>query len=287
MGLSIASAHPKAKRILVIAIDGVSLEGLQKAKTPNIDALLAEGCYSESTRNVMPTVTMPNWTSHLTGVGPEQHGVMDNSHKVESAVIPAQVSDGDGYFPSVFKVLKDRVPNIKTAFYWNWKNLINAFNTKYMDETNFATDDDFEINTQKALDFLDVNRNNPAFVFLYNVAVDHAGHKNAWMSSEYIQELENTDKTIGTLIRKLKEKNLYDSTHIMFITDHGGVNKGHGGISVTEMVIPWGIAGKGIKKGYRITEPNNTYNTAATIYELFKVKKPSYVIGTAPMFIFK
>lgn len=45
---------------------------------PHLDSLLAEGVLSVETRCVMPSVTLPNWTSHLTGSGPEQHGVVDN-----------------------------------------------------------------------------------------------------------------------------------------------------------------------------------------------------------------
>ncbi|MBR9777591.1 MAG: nucleotide pyrophosphatase, partial [Cytophagales bacterium] len=60
---------PVAKRVIMLGIDGFSLEGYQKAKTPNIDALFADGVISTSTRTVMPSVTMPNWTSHLTGGG--------------------------------------------------------------------------------------------------------------------------------------------------------------------------------------------------------------------------
>jgi len=36
---------------------------------------------------------------------------------------------------------------------------------------------------------------------------------------------------------------LYDETHFMFLTDHGGIEYGHGGVSTDEMVVPWGITG--------------------------------------------
>lgn len=34
----------------------------------------------------------------------------------------------------------------------------------------------------------------------------------------------------------------------MFLTDHGGIEYGHGGVSTDEMIVPWGITGPGIKK---------------------------------------
>ena len=113
-------ARIKGKRVLLIGLDGICVDGLVKARTPRLDALLAEGVVSMSTRVVMPSVTLPNWTSHLTGSGPEQHGVVDNGWTKEKFVLPAVARDADGYYPSVFKVLKEARPDAKTAFYYNW-----------------------------------------------------------------------------------------------------------------------------------------------------------------------
>ena len=60
----------KAKRILMISFDGIRVDGLQQANTPNLDALLAEGSFSEKTRVVMPSVTLPNWTATCQMCGP-------------------------------------------------------------------------------------------------------------------------------------------------------------------------------------------------------------------------
>ena len=85
----------------------------------------------------------------------------------------------------------------------------------------------------------------------------------------------------------MKDEGLYDSTHFFFLSDHGGVKKGHGGVSVDEMIVPWAITGPGIKKNMKISEPNNTVNTAAVILKLFKVKKPLSWTGEVIESIFK
>lgn len=59
------------------------------------------------------------------------------------------------------------------------------------------------------------------------------------------------------------------------MSDHGGIRNGHGGVSVQEMVVPWGIVGPGIVRGEKMVEPNNTVNTASVILKLFRVKQPS------------
>ena len=278
---------PAAKRIVLISLDGICVDGFLKAKTPNLNTLLAEGSLSLDTRVVMPSVTLPNWTSHLCGSGPEQHGVVDNSWEISKFVLPAIEKDNAGYYPSVFKVLKDAIPEAKIAFYYNWINLFYPYNKQYLDEVSYLENDAYIPNYEKALSFLIENRKKPTLVFLYSVHTDHAGHKHKWMSPEYIQSIEEADVEIGKFIEKMKQEALYKDTHFMFLTDHGGINYGHGGVSTDEMIVPWGITGPGIKKGFKITEANNTVNTAATILHLFKVRQPLSWTGEVIKSIFK
>ena len=277
----------KAKRIVMIGLDGISVDGYNTAKTPNFDTLMKDGVLSLTTRNVMPSVTLPNWTSHLTGSGPEQHGVLSNNWEKDKIKLPAIEKDKDGYYPSIFKILKEEVPSIKTAFYYNWANLINTMNPYYFDEASFEENDEYLKNYGKAFDFIENNKDNPTLVFLYSVHTDHAGHNHGWMSPEYISSIEEVDVHIGDFINKLKEEDLYDETHFMFFTDHGGDPKtGHGGRSKQELEVPWAITGPGIRKGILI-EPNNSVNTATTIAYLFGVDTtPLSWTGEVPMSIF-
>lgn len=45
--------------------------------------------------------------------------------------------DKEGYYPSVFKVMKEEIPECKTAFYYNWINLFYPYNKKYLDEVSY------------------------------------------------------------------------------------------------------------------------------------------------------
>ena len=239
------------------------------------------------TRNVMPSVTLPNWTSHLTGSGPEQHGVVDNGWELTNYILPPVEKDDKGYYPSLFKILKEQVPGVKTAFYYNWKNLIYPYNQTYFDEIAFEENDGYLVNYDKALTFILENREKPTCVFLYSVHTDHAGHSSGWMSPEYINSIEEADVHIGEFLEKLKAEGLYEETHFMFLSDHGGVGTGHGGVITTEMEVPWAITGPGIKKGHTLSEPNNTVNTAASISYLFNCEIPLSWTGEVPMSIFK
>lgn len=283
----INAKRPKKRRVVLISLDGISVPGFLKANAPRLKGLLAEGCLSLETRVVMPSVTLPNWTSHLTGSGPEQHGVVDNSWTLSKFKLPAIAVDEKGYYPSVFKVLKDALPQMKTAFYYNWKELIYPYNQSYLDEVGFQEKDGYVENYDKAFRFIKDNRDNPTLVFLYSVHTDHAGHRSQWMSADYIHSIEQADVEIGKFIDRMKADGLYEDTHFFFLSDHGGIGYGHGGVSTDEMIVPWGITGPGIRKGFKIEEANNTVNTAATILHLFRVEKPLPWVGEVPHSVFK
>ena len=82
VGVSIAES-PEG-RVLVIGIDGTRYDALQVARTPAIDSLIKNGCVSETTRILgdryreNDTVSGPGWSSFLTGVWADKHGVNDN-----------------------------------------------------------------------------------------------------------------------------------------------------------------------------------------------------------------
>ena len=269
------AAPRRAKRVVLISLDGICVAGFSQAKTPHMDTLLSEGVLSTETRVVMPSVTLPNWTSHLTGSGPEQHGVANNAWTVDKYKLPAIEKDVDGYYPSVFSVLKQAIPQAKTAFYYNWGPLINPYNRQYLDEISYLEKDAYIENYEKAFNFLVENRETPTLVFLYSVHTDHAGHKYKWMSSEYIRSIEEADVEIGKFLDKMKQEGLYEDTHFMFLTDHGGIEYGHGGLSTDEMIVPWGITGPKIKKKMKMEEPNNTVNTPSLIQHMFRVEQPA------------
>lgn len=278
-----------AQRVVIIGFDGFSTEGFNGSKHPNIDRLFEKGLITLTNRPVMPSITLPNWTSHLTGQGPEEHGITANNWTMENHTLKAIETDEQGYSPSIFKVLKDKKNNAKTAFYYNWAELINPINKKYLDEVSFEEGDRYKDNYAKALKFIEKNKNDPTLVFLYSVHTDHAGHEYGWMSPQYITAIEEVDVEIGNFIDKLKEQKLYDDTYFLFITDHGGIKKGHGGVTMNEMQIPWAITGPKIKNlGLTDQFFNSNKNTSLVLAKLFGLKNiPKSWTGIAPTVIFK
>ncbi len=96
---SLAGARP----LLVISIDGLDHRYLRDAdqlglKIPHLRKLLKEGAWADhGVIGVVPTVTFPSHTAIVTGVRPDQHGILNNNRPKEEG--------GERYFfASMIKV---------------------------------------------------------------------------------------------------------------------------------------------------------------------------------------
>jgi predicted AlkP superfamily pyrophosphatase or phosphodiesterase len=70
----------KNRHIIVISLDGFAAYALADPNLPlpHLRALARAGVMAEAMTGVNPTVTWPNHTSMITGVGPDRHGVLYN-----------------------------------------------------------------------------------------------------------------------------------------------------------------------------------------------------------------
>ena len=66
------------QHIIVIGIDGMSPDGIQKADTPTLDSMIQEGAATMHARSVLPSSSSPNWASMIMGADTEQHGITSN-----------------------------------------------------------------------------------------------------------------------------------------------------------------------------------------------------------------
>ena len=67
------------KKVLVIGLDGIRVDILAEATTPNIDELIAEGFFNDQARTNVRTVSGPGWSSMLIGARTDKHLVDSNN----------------------------------------------------------------------------------------------------------------------------------------------------------------------------------------------------------------
>ncbi|MBI3853158.1 MAG: alkaline phosphatase [Verrucomicrobia bacterium] len=271
------------QHVVIIGCDGMSPNGVLKAKTPVMRQLMKEGAYTLHARGVMPTSSSPNWASMIMGAGPEQHGVTSNDWETNKFdITPIAVGSG-GIFPTIFGLLRDQRPKSVIACFHDWDGFGRLFERKAAD---MIEDSDGPTNAvEHAVAY--IRQKKPTFTFIHLDHVDHVGHQIGHGTPEYFASVEVADKLIGEVIQGLKDANIWKQTILLITADHGGVGKGHGGATMAEIEIPWIIVGPGVAVGREIKRPVNTYDTAVTVAYIFGLRPPECWIGKPVMDAFK
>ena len=268
--LPIVAQVPGVKYMVVIGCDGLSPDGVQKAKTPNMDDLMRRGAYTFHARAVMPTVSSPNWASMIMGAGPEQHGITSNAWRPDKfEIAPTAVGSG-GIFPTIFGVLREQQPSAVIACFHDWGGFGILFEREALD---VIEDTDGPVKTtERAVAYFKAKQ--PDLTFIHLDHIDHAGHKYGYRTPEYYKSVEEADRLIGETIQGLKTAGMLEQTILIVTSDHGGVGKGHGGATMAEIEIPWIIAGPGVTPAKELTSFVNVYDTAATVAHIFGLTTP-------------
>lgn len=259
--------------VILIGSDGFGAYAFDKAKLPNLRMMMQEGAYSLKARSVLPSSSAVNWASMLMGSGPELHGYTEWGSKIPE--LPSRITGKDNMYPTIFSLIDQQIPNAKIGVSYTWGGIGYLFEKSTVDlNYNGSTD---EKTIEKAMSFF-LNEK-PAFTFIHLTHPDNEGHEVGHDTPEYYTAVEKIDTQVGEIINTLKKNNMMENTVIIFSSDHGGVDKGHGGKTLLEVEIPWIVYGKNIVKKGKLEKSIVTYDTAPTIAYLLGLKIPDFWRG--------
>ncbi len=262
--LAFAQTH-----VVVIGLDGLSPDGIQKATTPVLDSLMKNGSYSMTAKAVYPSSSSPNWASMITGTSPAHHEIWSNDWKRADIADKAYCGGTKGQlYPTIFRAVREQNKNAKIACFYDWDDFGRLLED---DVCTVKVDGKGEDDTAiQAANYIAANA--PLFTFVHLDHVDHAGHEASHGTLAYYQSVSKADSLIGKILNAIRASGRADQTIVIITADHGGVGKGHGGHSPAEMNIPWIISGKGIRKNHELSTPIDTFDTAVTIARALDVK---------------
>ena len=260
--------------VVVIGIDGLSVDAVENATTPRLHELMARAAWTLEARGVMPTLSSPNWESVIGGAPPEQHGITSNGYFRPLVEFAPACRDIEGKFPTIFGVLRDQKPASGIAVFHEWGGFANLLERRGPDTIKHESSSARTMGA--ALEYW--NERRPGLLFIHLDGVDHAGHQTGWLSANYYRAVEEADSYVGQLLDELKREDAWGSTFVLVTSDHGGTRHGHGRNSLAEILIPWILAGPGVIPG-RLSTPVNTYDSAATLAWIFNVEPPGCWTG--------
>ncbi|MBO3699903.1 alkaline phosphatase [Roseivirga sp. E12] len=271
----------KAKHVILIGSDGLGAYAFDKAKIPNIRRMMSEGSYSLQARAVLPSSSAVNWASMIMGSGSELHGYTEWGSKTPE--LPSRIVGEEGIYPSIFSLIDEQLPEEKMGVSYTWGGIGYLFEKQLVDlDYNGKTDEE---TAETAIDFFVEKK--PALTFIHFDQPDGAGHGIGHDTPEYYEAVEEIDRLVGLVMDAVEKAGMMDDTIIILSSDHGGVDKGHGGKSLLEVEIPWIIYGKAVSANGALSSSIVTYDTGSTIAYLLGLNQPQFWTGRPVMEVFQ
>ncbi|TIE12290.1 alkaline phosphatase family protein [Stenotrophomonas maltophilia] len=242
---SVAAAVPP--KLLLISIDGLRADALDRGLTPNLQRLIDGGVRARWMTPSYPSLTFPNHYTIVTGLRPDHHGIVNNS--MDDATL--------GRFE-----LSNREA-VTTSGWWGGEPIwVGAENAGVRSATTSWPGSESEIRgvrpsqwrvydgkeplEQRAGTVLDwlaqTDADAPRLTTLYMEHVDKAGHNHGPESKQYADAIVRADQIIGQVLDGLLQRGLAATTNVIVVSDHGMASVPVGQVISTESMVDPAIA---------------------------------------------
>ena len=260
------------KHVVMVGFDGLAGNTVEAAQMPTLHSLMEQGSWTLQARSILPSSSACNWASMYMGVGPEMHGY--NTWGSRKPDFPSVALGKNGIFPTFITVLREKYPEMNICSLYEWDvqgDLIDNKAVSYHKHIPMGESRSREI-TDAFIAYLKEQK--PEFSMCIYDSPDCEGHSQGWGSEAYMNRLAELDAFLNEIIEATKEAGTYESTLFMVVSDHGGIDRGHGKTTMAEMEAPLVFFGPGVKKGYKIDVPVMRYDTAPTITYILGADAP-------------
>jgi len=249
-----AGARPK---VLLVGWDGVRPDVLEEVPTPNFDALAEAGTFSEEAVTARPTVSGPCWSSILTGVWPEKHGVHSNDFSPNEY----------GSYPDFLTRIESVSPELNTFAAADWlplvaedaggpligdgidqKIILNGYVQGWLVADSLAVEAALE----------ELQAGDPDALFVYVGAPDEISHGTRSIGERYRASIATADEQLGRLVEAIQGRPTLSREDwlVIVVTDHGRTEQGgHGGDSPEEATIFYMASGPSAVMGQPEVDP--------------------------------
>ncbi len=281
---SAATKPPRVKHVFIISFDQGNPSLIQKSEMPTFHQMATQGARTWEAYTIVPSITLPSHTSMLTGVGIQKHQVTWNSY------VP---TNGFVKVPTVFSLAKEH--KLKTAMFVGKEKFKHLEVPGTIDALVWPQPDDDAKSVAKAF-AAEFGKTKPNLTFIHFRDPDTVGHATGAYSPEKVQALKDCDDALTTIKDAVAAAGVLEQSVFILTADHGahdtknkeGKTVGtHGDSRPEDVLIPWIVWGKGVKKDFTITAPVVQYDTAATALWLLQVPLPEHFWGRPVTSAFK
>lgn len=221
-GLARAGEAETRPVVIVISMDGVRHDSLDRDELPAFARLAREGARAAALVPVFPSTTFPNHVSLATGTYPDRHGIVANKF-VDAERGEFDYSNDAGFLqaePLWAAAERQGVP--AAAFFWvgsetDWRGVGARYRKAPFDSRVGEAE-----KTRQILAWLDLpEAERPGLVMSWWHGADHAGHRHGPDAKQTRAALRAQDRELGKLLEGLDEREAWPHTTLIVVSDHG------------------------------------------------------------------
>ena len=274
-----AAAIPRrvSDHVIVISIDGLRPDAIEKFGAKTLMRLMREGSYTLSARTIMPSKTLPSHTSMLTGLDADQHGITWNSDEVDQ--------HGHVDVPTIFSLAKAQ--GLRTAAFFSKTKFHHLEVPNTIDHVRSPKGGLLDSRWMADRTVSEVRKHlgdatqSPNVMFVHIGEPDFAGHLFGWMGRIYGGAVREADHAVSRILESADDRFGPGNYTVIVTADHGGHDRNHGSSDPRDTTIPWISWGKGVQPGAALPAGIRTMDTAATALWLVGVTAPTSFVGHA------
>jgi alkaline phosphatase D len=211
--------------VIMVSIDGFRHDYAKKYNAKNILAIAENGSSATSMIPSFPSKTFPNHYTMVTGLYPQNHGIVSNSFYDKLIEKEYRIGDRDAvengswYGGIPLWNLAQLQGMCAASYFWVGSEAnVNGLRPKYYYAYEKQTP--YEYRIQRVLEWLKLpEATRPHFITLYFSLVDTQGHRFGPDAEETKEAVLTVDEQIGALRKGLKESGLPIS--LVVTSDHG------------------------------------------------------------------
>ncbi|OSD07488.1 Phosphodiest-domain-containing protein [Trametes coccinea BRFM310] len=225
--------HEFRKSALIVSIDGLRADYLDRGLTPHLLAISKDGLRAKSMKPVFPTLTFPNHWALMTGLYAESHGIVANNFwdpvtDREFHYNRADASwNASWWFGEPMWETAERAGIITANLMWPGppKTRTGASPTYFVPWKDKVP---LKEKLDQILAWIDLPLDKrPQFIMAYEPSLDQAGHLTGPNSPLVNKVLKEVDVFAKDLHDAIEARNLTDIFDIVFVSDHGMTDMSH------------------------------------------------------------
>lgn len=211
--------------VILISLDGFRWDYLDKYRPPTLVSLAKSGVRAKWMIPSFPTKTFPNHYSIVTGLFPQNHGIVENNvydfGEVFTMSKRDEVQNPRWWGGEPIWVTAEKQGQRTASYFWvGSETAIGGISPTQWRTYNGDVPNTMRID--KVLGYLDLPADKrPTMITLYFSATDDVGHEFGPDAEETGYAVREVDSYIARLVEGLKLRGIDKAVNIIIVSDHG------------------------------------------------------------------